>query len=144
MKHDFDTIISRRGTNYYKWDTAEEENVLPMGVADMDFRTAPAIIDALQTVSYTHLRDDVGNIVYGTEGDNTGMPLVEGDGNTVKVGDVYKRQVWWGMMHRVSTPSVVPILTIFYTLRKYIPIRRSSSWSRITVPPRPLSARPTA
>ena len=49
-----------------------------------------------------------------------------------------------GMMHRVSTPSVVPILTIFSTLRKYIPIRRSSSWSRITVPPRPLSARPTA
>ena len=49
-----------------------------------------------------------------------------------------------GMMHRVSTPSVVLILTIFSTLRKYIPIRRSSSWSRITVPPRPLSARPTA
>ena len=33
------------------------------------------------------VRDDVGNIVYGTEGDNTGMPLVEGDGNTVKVGN---------------------------------------------------------
>ena len=30
------------------WDTPEEENVLPMWVADMDFRTAPAIIDALQ------------------------------------------------------------------------------------------------
>ena len=25
------------------------------------------------------------------------------------------------MMHRVSTPSVVPILTIFSTLRKYYP-----------------------
>lgn len=48
MKYDFDTIISRRGTNSYKWDTPEEENVLPMWVADMDFRTAPAIIDALQ------------------------------------------------------------------------------------------------
>ena len=55
MKYDFDTIIPRRGTNSYKWDTPEEENVLPMWVADMDFRTAPAIIDALQTVSYTHL-----------------------------------------------------------------------------------------
>ena len=41
MKYDFDTIIPRRGTNSYKWDTPEEENVLPMWVADMDFRTAP-------------------------------------------------------------------------------------------------------
>ena len=28
MKYDFDTIIPRRGTNSYKWDTPEEENVL--------------------------------------------------------------------------------------------------------------------
>lgn len=48
MKYDFDTIIPRRGTNSYKWDTPEEENVLPMWVADMDFRTAPAIVEALQ------------------------------------------------------------------------------------------------
>lgn len=48
MNYDFDTIVPRRGTNSYKWDTPEEENVLPMWVADMDFRTAPAIIDALQ------------------------------------------------------------------------------------------------
>lgn len=31
MKYDFDTIIPRRGTNSYKWDTPEEENVLPCG-----------------------------------------------------------------------------------------------------------------
>ena len=37
MKYDFDTIIPRRGTNSYKWDTPEEENALPMWVADMDF-----------------------------------------------------------------------------------------------------------
>ena len=48
MKYDFDTIIPRRGTNSYKWDTPEEENVLPMWVADMDFRTVPAIVEALQ------------------------------------------------------------------------------------------------
>ena len=48
MKYDFDTIIPRRGTNSYKWDTPEEENVLPMWVADMDFRTAPTIVEALQ------------------------------------------------------------------------------------------------
>lgn len=47
MKYDFDKTINRRATNSYKWDSAPE-GVLPMWVADMDFRTAPAIIDALQ------------------------------------------------------------------------------------------------
>ena len=47
MKYDFDKITDRRATNSYKWDSASE-GVLPMWVADMDFRTAPAIIDALQ------------------------------------------------------------------------------------------------
>ena len=47
MKYDFDKTIERRATNSYKWDSAPE-GVLPMWVADMDFRTAPAIIDALQ------------------------------------------------------------------------------------------------
>ena len=48
MKYDFDTQISRRGTGSYKWDSAKSEDVLPMWVADMDFRTAPAIVDALE------------------------------------------------------------------------------------------------
>ena len=47
MKYDFDKTIDRRATNSYKWDSAPE-GMLPMWVADMDFRTAPAIIDALQ------------------------------------------------------------------------------------------------
>ncbi|WP_343747545.1 MalY/PatB family protein [Fluviicola sp.] len=47
MSFDFDEIIIRRNSNSYKWDTAEDEDVLPMWVADMDFRTAPTIIDAL-------------------------------------------------------------------------------------------------
>lgn len=42
----FDKLIDRRGTQSYKWDVAENE--LPMWVADMDFQTAPAIIDALK------------------------------------------------------------------------------------------------
>ncbi len=45
MKYDFDTIIDRRGTNSIKYDFAREkgkpEGLLPMWVADMDFR-APA------------------------------------------------------------------------------------------------------
>lgn len=45
----FDEIIPRKDTNSYKWDSnPETENILPMWVADMDFKTAPAIIEALR------------------------------------------------------------------------------------------------
>lgn len=46
MKYDFDTPINRRGTDSMKWDVPE--NQLPMWVGDMDFKTAPEIIDALR------------------------------------------------------------------------------------------------
>lgn len=48
MTFDFDKLIERRGTNCVKWDTAKEEDVLPMWVADMDFKAAPAILEALK------------------------------------------------------------------------------------------------
>lgn len=47
MKYDFDEIIPRRGTNSYKWDSEADPDVLPLWVADMDFRTAPAVTEAL-------------------------------------------------------------------------------------------------
>ena len=43
--YDFDEVIDRRNTGSLKWDVAENE--LPMWVADMDFKTAPEIIDAI-------------------------------------------------------------------------------------------------
>ena len=46
MKYNFDEIIDRRKSNSLKW--AVGENELPMWVADMDFRTAPCILEALQ------------------------------------------------------------------------------------------------
>ena len=48
MTYDFDSLIPRRGTNSCKWDSVADADVLPMWVADMDFRTAPAITDALR------------------------------------------------------------------------------------------------
>lgn len=48
MKYDFNEIIPRRHTNSYKWDSATDEDVLPLWVADMDFRTAPPVVEALQ------------------------------------------------------------------------------------------------
>lgn len=46
MKYDFDTPVNRRDTFSLKWDIPENE--LPMWVADMDLRTAPEIIQAIE------------------------------------------------------------------------------------------------
>ena len=64
MKYDFDMINDRRGTCSCKWDDAADPEVLPMWVADMDFKTAPVIVEALQKriaqgiYGYTHVPDE--------------------------------------------------------------------------------------
>jgi cystathionine beta-lyase len=45
---DFDTVLERRGTDSQKWQKYAGRDVLPLWVADMDFKSAPAIIDALR------------------------------------------------------------------------------------------------
>lgn len=71
MKYDFDTVIMRRGTSSYKWDTPEKDGALPMWVADMDFRTAPSIIKAMQDrvahgiFGYTKVPDEYYEAVIG-------------------------------------------------------------------------------
>lgn len=63
MTYDFDELINRRGTNSLKWDSAADPDVLPLWVADMDFRTAQPVIDALRRrvehgiFGYTHVPD---------------------------------------------------------------------------------------
>ena len=47
MKYNFDELVERRNTNSYKWDSCAE-GVIPMWVADMDFKTAPCVVEALQ------------------------------------------------------------------------------------------------
>ena len=51
FNYDFDKIIDRTGTSCAKWDSTEqifgEKDLLPMWVADMDFQSPPAIINAL-------------------------------------------------------------------------------------------------
>lgn len=82
----FDNGPDRRGTMSYKWDTTAE-GVTPMWVADMDFRTAPCIIDALRR------RVDHGIFGY------TAVP------------DSYYRAVdnWFGQRHQwhISRDSVI-------------------------------------
>ena len=53
MAYDFTSLVERRGTACVKWDAPNGAGipageVIPMWVADMDFRTAPCIIDALR------------------------------------------------------------------------------------------------
>ena len=55
---DFDGVIDRRGTQSLKWDKYGEQDILPLWVADTDFKAAPAIIDAL------HRRIDHGVFGY--------------------------------------------------------------------------------
>lgn len=48
MIYNFDEPVERRDTNSYKWDSLDMEHVIPLWVADMDFKTAPCIIEALR------------------------------------------------------------------------------------------------
>lgn len=47
MKYDFDEEVARRGTGCVKWDEAPSADVIPLWVADMDFKAAPAIQEAI-------------------------------------------------------------------------------------------------
>lgn len=47
-RFDFDTPVDRRGTGAIKWDKYAGRDVVPMWVADMDFRSPPAVVQALQ------------------------------------------------------------------------------------------------
>ncbi|WP_329353617.1 MalY/PatB family protein [Vibrio natriegens] len=44
----FDQIVERQGTGSVKWDSMGNSSILPMWVADMDFRTAEPIVSALK------------------------------------------------------------------------------------------------
>ncbi|MCM3626074.1 pyridoxal phosphate-dependent aminotransferase [Paenibacillus glycanilyticus] len=64
MKHDFDEVVDRKNSNSFKWDTTPHiEDVIPMWVADMDFKAADPIIRALEkrlrhgVFGYAHLPD---------------------------------------------------------------------------------------
>lgn len=68
MKYDFDEVIERRGTDSVKWDGVKNvwgrDDLLPMWVADMDFRTPPFVMDALrkrlehEVLGYTYACED--------------------------------------------------------------------------------------
>lgn len=104
MKYNFDEIIEREGTNSVKWDTKAlkkfmgyvDKDVLPLWVADMDFRCPQTVIDALK------MRIEHGIFGYSA-------PL----------DDYYEALIWWQETRHdwkikpewVSmTPGVVPAM----------------------------------
>lgn len=52
MQYNFDEIVERRGTGCVKYDELEKKfgrsDIIPLWIADMDFRTAQPVIDALK------------------------------------------------------------------------------------------------
>ncbi len=65
----FDELIDRTNTNSYKWDKYTDPNVIPAWVADMDFKAAPPILEALDKITrhgvfgYSHCPDELEEIV---------------------------------------------------------------------------------
>ena len=63
MNYNFDEEVIRRGTGCVKWDEAESNDIIPLWVADMDFKAAPAIQEAIRkraehgVFGYTHVDD---------------------------------------------------------------------------------------
>ena len=55
MKYNFDKVVNRRGTDCVKWDhmyimePRTDENTLPLWVADMEFKVADEIVEALKS-----------------------------------------------------------------------------------------------
>ncbi|MGF6905922.1 MalY/PatB family protein [Fusobacterium sp. PH5-44] len=54
MKYDFETLIPRKGTGsskwnqMYDWNPDTSDDVVPLSVADMEFRTPPEIVEGLK------------------------------------------------------------------------------------------------
>ena len=95
MKYEFDITPGRRHSGSYKWDTVPE-GVLPMWVADMEFRTAPCVIEALER------RVQHGVFGYTAVGDDYYRATI----------DWFERRHGWTIArdHIIYTSGVVPAL----------------------------------
>ena len=102
MKYNFDEIIDRKQTDSIKYDLRKlifgKEDVLPMWVADMDFRTPDFIIESI--------RSRLSHPVLGYTLEPTGMDDAIVDWMKVRHGwDIRKEWI-------VAGPAVVPSMAI--------------------------------
>ena len=96
---DFDKVIPRRNTKCLKYDFAEKrgypKDVLPLWVADMDFKTSSYIEDALVELAHHN--------IYGYTNDQPGDGFVEAVAGWMKRHHGWKVEQEW----HVKTPGVV-------------------------------------
>jgi len=102
MECPFDQVVDRRNTGCIKWDGVLEafgrEDLLPMWVADMDFRTPPAVIQAVS--------ERAAHGVYGYE--RRPASFAEAVLNWYKARQNWEIEPEW-LLH---TPGVVTGLTL--------------------------------
>jgi cystathionine beta-lyase len=106
-KYDFDRIIDRTGTESLKWvyprEVLKVGDVLPMWVADMDFESPPAVVEAL--------RRRAGHGIYG-------YPLVPPSFFEAAIEWLRRRHGWEVRKEWMSmTPGIVPALN--YIVRAF-------------------------
>jgi len=98
--YNFDQEIDRKNTNSFKWDNPmyEGRDMLPMPVADMDFRIADELIDTIKNIN------DHGVIGYSIVPETLKLAYQK------KIKEVYDwdTQVDW----QVWIPGIVPGLTL--------------------------------
>lgn len=99
-RYNFDEVIERRNTGSLKWDALKErfgtEDLLPLWVADMDFRAPEPIIEALTE-----------RAKHGIYGYSTFLPPYFDS-----VINWYSRRYGWNLKREwiVNTPGVVPAI----------------------------------
>jgi len=102
MAYDFDQVINRYNSNSLKWDAVGERfgdpDLLPMWVADMDFRAPESVIQALKKVA------DHGIFGYTIRPDSFYQALM----------DWMKRRHNWSIEKEwmIFSPGVVPALSM--------------------------------
>ena len=99
MQYDFDTPIERRNTASLKWEKYQNSVVLPFWVADMDFKSAPEISEALEK------RVKHGVYGYTVPSDEVKQSVV----NYLARDHGYNIDPAW----IIWTPGVVPALNLF-------------------------------
>lgn len=94
----FDVIIPRRGTGSLKWEL-HPEDVLPLWVADADFKSPPAVLDAL--------RDRVDHGIFGYQMDEPALRAALVDRLAAR------HQLSIGPRQIVFVPGLVAALNVF-------------------------------
>ncbi len=81
MTYDFTSVIERRGSGSLKWELYPDPDLLPMWVADMDFRAPPEVLAALRErvdhgiFGYTKPSEELVGAVLGRFRDRYHWPI---------------------------------------------------------------------